>query len=68
MNDSNPGSVADRLRDGERLDRAILAARRRVLRLHRQAGVPLVVREGDRIVEVSPDDIHLPEESPDEAE
>lgn len=66
MDHPKPTSVADRLRDGERLDRAILAARRRVLRLHRQTGVPLIVREGDRIVEVSPDAIHLPEEPPDD--
>lgn len=63
MSQAKTSDVAARVRDGERLDRAILAARRRVLRFHRQAGIPLVIRQGSEMVEVAPDAIDLPDEA-----
>lgn len=64
MSHSRRADVAARVRDGERLDQAILAARRRVLRFHRQTGIPLVVRQGNQMVELSPEAIDLPDETP----
>ena len=67
MNPLKPTDVAARVRDGDRLDQAILAARRRVLRLHRQMGVPLVVRQGEQMVELAPETVRLPDDRPAEA-
>ncbi len=62
MSQARTGNVATRVRDDERLDRAMMAARRRVILLHRLAGVPLVIREGDAMVEVDPETVDLPDE------
>jgi len=48
------------LRDGTAIDRAIVAARRRVIRLHRQLGVPLVIWRDGKVVEVSAAKVRLP--------
>ena len=48
------------LRDGTAIERAIVAARRRVIRLHRQLGIPLVIWRDGKIVEVSPTKVRLP--------
>ncbi len=50
------------VRDGEALDRATVAARRRVIRLHRLPGVPLVIWQDGRVVEIAPEDVELPAE------
>lgn len=50
------------IRDGTAIDRAIEAARRRVVRRHKQLGVPLVIWEGGRVVEVAPEGVTIPEE------
>ena len=50
------------VRDGDALDRAIVAARRRVIRLHRFLGVPLVIWQDGKVVEVAPDSVDLPAE------
>jgi hypothetical protein len=56
------------LRDGDLLDRAIVAARRRVILRHRQLGVPLVIWRDGKVVEVSPESVELPEEDGGSAE
>jgi len=48
------------LRDGEAIDRAILAAHRRVVLRHRQMGVPLAIWRDGRVVEVAAESIELP--------
>jgi hypothetical protein len=48
------------VRDGETLDRAIVAARRRVIRQHRLLGVPLAIWRDGRVVEVAPETVDLP--------
>lgn len=48
------------IRDGDALDRAIVAARRRVIRRHRQLGVPLVIWRNGEVVEVTPESVELP--------
>lgn len=48
------------LRDGAAIDRAIVAARRRVIQRHRQLGVPLVIWRGGQVVEVPPESVELP--------
>ncbi len=48
------------LRDGEAIDRAILAAHRRVVLRHRQMGVPLVIWRDGKVVEVAAEDVDLP--------
>lgn len=57
---STENTVASRLRDGDALDRAIVAAHRRVIPRHRQLNVPLVIWRDGKVVEVSPDSIELP--------
>jgi len=47
------------IRDGTAIDRAIVAARRRVIRRHRQLGVPLVIWRGWQVVEVPPESFEL---------
>ena len=48
------------LRDGTAIDRAIVAARRRVIQRHRQLGVPLVIWRDGQVVEVPPESVELP--------
>jgi hypothetical protein len=48
------------LRDGPAIDRAIVAARRRVIQRHRQLGVPLVIWRDGQVVEVPPESVELP--------
>jgi len=51
------------VRDGSIVDRAIESARERVIRRHKQLGVPLVVWRNGRVVEVAPDSVPTPDES-----
>lgn len=53
---------AETLRDGPALDRAIVAAHRRVILKHRLLHVPLVIWREGTVVEVSPDSVELPAE------
>lgn len=48
------------IRDGAAIDRAIVAARRRVIQRHRQLGVPLAIWRGGQVVEVPPESVELP--------
>jgi len=52
--------IADRIRDGDAIDRAIIATHRRVILRHRQLRMPLVIWRDGKVVEVSPDSIALP--------
>jgi len=52
------------IREGTAIDRAIEAARRRVVRRHQQLGIPLVIWDGSRVVEVLPETVAVPEEQP----
>lgn len=56
------------IRDGDALDRAIIAARRRVILRHRQLGVPLVIWRDGNVVEVAPENVELPADIGDPAE
>ena len=56
--------IASIIRDGTAIDRAIVAAQRRVIQRHRQLGVPLVIWRDGRVVEVSPDSVELPGDMP----
>lgn len=51
------------IRDGTAIDRAIIAARRRVILRHRQLGVPLVIWRDGQVVEVAPESVELPYDS-----
>lgn len=57
--------IARALRDGDALDRAMVAARRRVILEHRLLGVPLVIWRDGQVVEVPADSVELPGEDPD---
>jgi hypothetical protein len=48
------------LRDGEAIDRAIIAAHRRVILRHRQLNVPLVVWRDGKVMEIPASDVELP--------
>lgn len=48
------------IRDGAAIDRAIVAARRRVIQRHRQLGVPLAIWRGGQVVEVPPESVEPP--------
>ena len=52
------------IREGTAIDRAIEAARRRVVRSHQQLGIPLVIWDGVRVVEVSPETVVVSDERP----
>lgn len=52
------------IREGSAIDRAIEAARRRVVRRHQQLGIPLVIWDGTRVVVVPPGTVEVPEEQP----
>lgn len=49
------------VRDGAALDQAIIAARKRVVRRHRQLGIPLVIWRDGRIIEMAPESVDLAE-------
>ena len=48
------------IRDGTAIDRAIVAAHRRVIQRHRQPGVPLAIWRGGQVVDVPPESVELP--------
>ena len=52
------------VRDGDALDRAIVAARRRVIRQHRLLRVPLAIWRDGQVVEVASESVELPGEVP----
>lgn len=52
--------IAAIIRDGTAIDRAIIAARRRVIQHHRQLGVPLMIWRDGQVVEVDPESVELP--------
>ena len=49
------------IREGTAIDRAIESAHRRVIRRHRQLGIPLVIWKDGRVIEVPPDSVPLSE-------
>ncbi len=53
------------IRDGTAIDRAIERAQRRVKRRHRLLGIPLVIWQDGRVVEIRPQDIPRYEEPDD---
>ncbi|TAH38046.1 MAG: hypothetical protein EYC70_05325 [Planctomycetota bacterium] len=56
-----PGRDVERiLRDGTRIDQAVIAAFRRVILEHRRMGRPLVIWRDGRVVEVPADSVELP--------
>jgi hypothetical protein len=52
------------VRDGDVLDRAIVAARRRVIQQHRLLRVPLAIWRDGQVVEVESESVELPAEVP----
>lgn len=54
------------IREGTAIDRAMVAAQRRVILRHRQLGIPLVLWRDGQVVEVDPETVDLPE-LPDDA-
>ena len=54
--------IAAILRDGAAIDRAIERAGYAVVRRHRQLGVPLVIRQDGRVVELPPESVWIPED------
>jgi hypothetical protein len=55
MSQSEYSDIAQRIRDGGLIDRAMVAARHRVIRRHRQLGVPLAVWKDGHVVLLAPD-------------
>jgi hypothetical protein len=66
MNRRSTRDIESIIRDGSAIDRAIVAAHRRVIRLHRQLGVPLVIWRDGQVVEVPPESIELPADDGDD--
>ena len=50
------------LRDGEALERAIVAAQRRVVLRHRQLGIPIAIWRDGKVVELPAESVELPGE------
>jgi hypothetical protein len=51
--------IAQRIRDGALIDRPMVAAHHRVIRRHRQLGVPLAVWKDGHVVLLAPDSIEV---------
>ena len=64
MNRSREHDTERAVRDGDALDRAMVAARRRVIRQHRLLRVPLAIWRDGQVVEVAPESVELPAEVP----
>jgi hypothetical protein len=62
MIDRSRKDIGAIIRDGTAIDRAVEAARRRVVRRHKQLGVPLVIWQDGRVVEVPAEGVPLAEE------
>ena len=62
MIDRSTKDISAIVRDGTAIDRAIEAARRRIVREHRRLGLPLVIWRDGRVVEVSPESVAVPEQ------
>jgi hypothetical protein len=60
MSHQRSKDIASIIEEGSAIDRAIVAARRRVIRHHRQVGVPHVIWRDGKVVEVPPDSVDLP--------
>ena len=65
MIDHSRKDISTIIRDGTVIDRAIEAARRRVVRRHKQLGVPLVIWQNGTVAEIAPDTVAIPEEGAD---
>ena len=50
------------LRDGAALERAIVAAQRRVVLRHRQLGIPIAIWRDGKVVELPAESVELPGE------
>lgn len=60
MTQSSQRDTAAVLRDGSAIDRAIVAAHRRVILKHRMLHLPLVIWRDGQVVEVPPESVELP--------
>lgn len=60
-NRKTPRDPETMLRDGEAIDRAVVAAQRHVVLRHRQTHLPLVVWRDGRVVELPADSVKIPE-------
>ena len=52
--------IASIIREGSAIDRAMVAAQRRVVQRHRLLGIPLVIWRDGRVVEVSAESLDAP--------
>jgi len=64
MIDRSRKDIGAIIRDGTAIDCAIEAARRRVVRRHKQLGVPLVIWQDGHVVEVAPESVQVAEDEP----
>jgi len=64
MTERGSNDIGRIIRDGAAIDRAIVAARRRVIRRHRQLGLRLAIWSDGHVVEVPPDSADLPADVP----
>lgn len=65
MNQRTSRDIERIIRDGTAIDRAIVAARRRVILRHQQLGVPLAIWRGGQVVEVRPESVEPPADAGD---
>jgi hypothetical protein len=60
MNPPAAQNVESILRDGNAIDRAIVATHRRVILRHRQLSIPLAIWRDGKVIEVAPESVELP--------
>jgi hypothetical protein len=65
MNRRTEHDTGRAVRDGDALDRAIVAARGRVIRQHRLLRVPLAIWRDGQVVEVASESVELPADAGD---
>ncbi|MEO6486976.1 MAG: hypothetical protein ABIO78_03425 [Thermoanaerobaculia bacterium] len=61
MSPAPPADIAATIMDGITIERAIVAARRRVVETHRRLGIPLVIWRDGKVVEISAESVDLSE-------
>ena len=59
MSSTPATDIAAIIMDGTSIERAIVAARRRLVETHRQLGIPLVIWRDGKVVEIAPETVDL---------
>ncbi len=68
MNADKEINIAERLKDRPRIQKALRDAVQKAIRTHKLMGVPIVVWQDGKVVEIPPEEIKLLDEPSDKAQ